>query len=45
VSFGCKIDGALTVEWVFTSENELTITTFVDGPRGSYEAKRIFLRK
>jgi len=32
-------------KWVFTSENELTITTFVDGPRGSYEAKRIFLRK
>jgi hypothetical protein len=32
-------------KWIFTSENELTITTFVDGPRGSYEAKRIFLRK
>jgi hypothetical protein len=41
--------GAVTTQmlrkWVFTSENELTITTFVDGPRGSYEAKRIFLRK
>ncbi len=32
-------------KWSFTSENELTITTFVDGPRGSYEAKRIFLKK
>ena len=32
-------------KWIFTSENELTITTFVDGPNGSYEAKRIFLRK
>lgn len=32
-------------KWTFTSENELTITTFVDGPNGSYEAKRIFLKK
>jgi len=32
-------------KWIFTSENELTVTTFVDGPNGSYEAKRIFLRK
>ncbi|MGH9875156.1 MAG: hypothetical protein ACRD9S_22095 [Pyrinomonadaceae bacterium] len=32
-------------KWSFTGENELTVTTFVDGPRGSYEAKRIFLRK
>jgi hypothetical protein len=42
-------DGPVTTQmvrkWVFTTENELTITTFVDGPRGSYEAKRIFLRK
>jgi hypothetical protein len=41
--------GAVTTQmvrkWAFTSENELTITMFVDGPRGSYEAKRIFLRK
>jgi hypothetical protein len=35
----------LVRKWVFTTENELTITTFVDGPNGSYEAKRIFLRK
>jgi hypothetical protein len=32
-------------KWLFTSLNELTITTFVDGPNGSYEAKRIFLKK
>jgi hypothetical protein len=32
-------------KWVFTADNELTITTFVDGPNGSYEAKRIFLKK
>jgi hypothetical protein len=32
-------------KWIFTSQNELTITTFVDGPNGSYEAKRIFLKK
>lgn len=42
-------DGPVTTQmvrkWIFTDENELTITTFVDGPRGSYEAKRIYLRK
>jgi len=32
-------------KWTFTGEGELTITTFVDGPNGSYEAKRIFLKK
>jgi hypothetical protein len=32
-------------KWVFTNENELTITTFIDGPNGSYEAKRIFIKK
>jgi hypothetical protein len=32
-------------KWIFTSVNELTITTFVDGPNGSYEAKRIFTKK
>jgi hypothetical protein len=35
----------LVRKWVFTSANELTITTFVDGPNGSYEAKRIFTKK
>jgi hypothetical protein len=42
-------DGPVTTQvvrkWLITNENELTITTFVDGPNGSYEAKRIFLRK
>lgn len=41
--------GPVTVQmmrkWTFTADNELTITTFVDGPNGSYEAKRIFLKK
>src|ERR1700730_8659977 len=32
-------------KWTFTGDGELTITTFVDGPNGSYEAKRIFLKK
>src|SRR6185503_10446025 len=29
-------------KWTFTGEGELTIASFVDGPNGSYEAKRIF---
>ena len=32
-------------KWTFTSDGELTITMFIDGPNGSYEAKRIFLKK
>lgn len=32
-------------KWTYTAEGELTIATFVDGPNGSYEAKRIFTRK
>jgi len=32
-------------KWTFTSEGELTIAYYVDGPNGSYEAKRIFTRK
>ena len=31
-------------KWTFTAEGELTIATFVDGPNGSYEAKRIFTK-
>ena len=31
-------------KWTFTAEGELTIAMFVDGPNGSYEAKRIFVR-
>jgi len=37
VSFGCKIDGALTVEWVFTSENNI----FVAGPEDPEERSEI----
>ena len=32
-------------KWTFTGTGELTIAYFVDGPNGSYEAKRIFTRK
>jgi len=32
-------------KWTFTAEGELTIALFVDGPNGSYEAKRIFVRR
>ena len=35
----------ITKKWTFTAEGELTIAYFVDGPNGSYEAKRIFTRK
>ena len=35
----------VTKKWTFTAEGELTIAYFVDGPNGSYEAKRIFTRK
>lgn len=32
-------------KWTFSGEGELTITTFVDAPTFSYEAKRIFVKK
>jgi len=35
----------ITKKWTFTADGELTIAYFVDGPNGSYEAKRIFTRK
>ena len=35
----------ITKKWTFTAEGELTIAYFVDGPNGSYEAKRIFTRQ
>ena len=35
----------VTKKWTFTGEGELTIALFVDGPNGSYEAKRIFTKK
>jgi hypothetical protein len=41
--------GTVTTEvvkkWTFTGEGELTIASYVDGPNGSYEAKRIFRKK
>ena len=36
---------SVTKKWTFTGEGELTIALFVDGPNGSYEAKRIFTKK
>ena len=35
----------ITRKWTFTAEGELTIAMYVDGANGSYEAKRIFLKK
>lgn len=35
----------ITKKWTFTGDGELTIALFVDGPNGSYEAKRIFTKK
>jgi hypothetical protein len=35
----------ITKKWTFTGAGELTIALFVDGPNGSYEAKRIFTKK
>lgn len=32
-------------KWLFSGAGELTITFFVDGPNGSFEAKRIFTKK
>lgn len=32
-------------KWTITRDGELTITMFIDAPNGSYETKRIFLRK
>lgn len=35
----------ISKKWTFTGNGELTIAFFVDGPNGSYEAKRIFTKK
>lgn len=35
----------VTKKWTFTGDGELTIALYVDGPNGSYEAKRIFTKK
>ena len=32
-------------KWTFTGDGELTIAMFVDRPTGSFEAKRIFVKK
>ncbi len=32
-------------KWVITSDGELTITNFVDAPNGSYETRRVFVKK
>ena len=32
-------------KWTYTADGELTIATFIDGPNGSFEAKRIFTKK
>ena len=32
-------------KWTFTGAGELTIAFFIDGPNGSFEAKRIFAKK
>lgn len=32
-------------KWTLSGDGELTITMFIDGPNGSYETKRIFLKK
>lgn len=32
-------------KWTITSDGELTITMFIDSPNGSYETKRVFLKK
>jgi hypothetical protein len=40
-----QVTTQITKKWTFTGEDELTIAVYVDGPNGSYEAKRIFVRK
>ena len=32
-------------KWVINADGELVVDTYVDGPRGSYEAKRIFKKQ
>jgi hypothetical protein len=35
----------MTRKWTFTGDGELTIALYIDGPNGSFEAKRIFLKQ
>lgn len=39
------VTSKVTRKWTMTAEDELTIAMYVDGPNGSYEAKRIFKKK
>jgi hypothetical protein len=39
------VTSQLTRKWTLTGDSELTIDMYVDGPNGSYESKRIFLKK
>ena len=39
------VTSQLTRKWTLTGDNELTIDMYVDGPNGSYESKRIFIKK
>jgi hypothetical protein len=32
-------------KWIINSAGELTITNFIDAPNGSYETKRVFVKK
>jgi hypothetical protein len=32
-------------KWVITNDGELTITMFIDAPNGSYETRRLFVKK
>jgi hypothetical protein len=32
-------------KWTMTSDGELTITMFIDAPNGSYETRRLFVKK
>lgn len=40
-----KVNNQLTRKWTISSEGELIIDMYFDGPNGSFETKRIFKRK
>lgn len=39
------VTSQLTRKWTLTSDGELVIDMYIDGPNGSYETKRIFKKK
>ncbi|MGH9967309.1 MAG: hypothetical protein ACREBG_05685 [Pyrinomonadaceae bacterium] len=39
------VTSQLTRKWTLTSEGELIIDMYIDGPNGSYETKRVFKKK